>query len=706
MEVYVRPGLTTTDLLDEQAGHSHQTANTVYARSANDPSSLTRDQLEKFWNASREWHFFLNLEKRSTQSVDISRIDCTLPPTNQTSICFQSDEPFTPRIEKLTFLRLANSQTQRDVEPSKISPYAFANAKQVVEKFIGDGNATFTSVEQGVAIATLLSLPHCHRLIVLPTGGGKSLLYMAPYIADPRYKKTSLVIVPSVALLNESVTKCNVKGVSSCKFSQKLVTSSEQYCLIFAAAEQIKLESFRNYFSMQVNTKRTNMIFVDEAHLVATASCYRPDMLFVPTLVSLGIPLTLLSATIPPYLTRELTTMFHANFDVIRASTNRSNLVYRVKIVSDLQNEVAATMKFKQESLSDNRTRFIAYCMTRKEVDEIWDTLTKTSMSVSRYHSKMTSTEQSKSVAQWKKGFHKWMLATSAFGVGIDYPHVRLVLHVGSTYSIIDYAQETGRAGRDGLTSDALVLTTRNFQYSRPNIQQGEQSKHFQEVNKFLLDKTQCRRQYLQTIIDGNGVPCLADITNRMCDFCQSTEHRPTCNENPEMISENIVEAGQHARVLNANTRIIQGEICCFLNRLPVGFCAICWVRGHQNHTGKSVCPWLQGSCFKCQQSGHGSRSCNFVPNFPNGTCFFCGLPWIDVAGIGSMHHPHNYVNCTHPAKGVVIAACWATFHAREFDDIPVDATEFVAWLPSTSSICQFSNLVVLFSKLLQIKGA
>jgi len=474
-------------LLDEQAGHSHQVANTGYARSANDPSSLSRDQLDEFWRASEEWQAFLGLDIRRSEpnrSTVVSSSEISNVVTQTSSV-----RQHTSRIDKLSFLQPVRSLDGVEAAAGASQLYAgppraafhkptgdvpatlIVKAKRVIELFVGRGNASFTYPEQGLALATILDMPPKHRIIVLPTGGGKSVLYMASFIDNSKSDKTSLVVVPSAALLNESALKCKLKQITACKYSKEVATSGKHFSIIFAAVEQLRHEELRTFLLLLTNLSKLHMIFIDEAHLVMTTAYYRPDMLYTPTLIELGAPLTLLSATIPEYMEIHFSTTFHVEFATIRACTNRPNLKDSVNVSDRLFDDVVDTMMVYQGRLAYSNHRCIAYCMTRKDVDELCRIFIRSRfLSVSGYHAKMNVQDQAQSIAQWRSGRSTWMVATSAFGVGIDNHHVRVVLHVGSTYSLIDYAQETGRGGRDGSPCEALMITDTHYLLTREKI--------------------------------------------------------------------------------------------------------------------------------------------------------------------------------------------------------------------------------------------
>jgi hypothetical protein len=150
---------------------------------------------------------------------------------------------------------------------------------------------------------------------------------------------------------------------------------------------------------------------------------------------------------------------------------------------------------------------------------------------------------------------------------------------------------------------------------------------------------------------------------------------------------------------------VIYADIRAFLNQVRGSPCGVCWVHGHTNHQNDISCPSIGFSCFKCQRTGHGARSCPFAIRFEHGTCYICGLPWLDLTGVGSLHGPHNYSPCSSPAKGFMISPEWASFNCKTVEGLPFSPAGLVEWLPKPSDISKFSNLVVIFHELIKLKG-
>jgi hypothetical protein len=198
------------------------------------------------------------------------------------------------------------------------------------------------------------------------------------------------------------------------------------------------------------------------------------------------------------------------------------------------------------------------------------------------------------------------MVATSAFGVGIDNPHVRVVLHVGSTYSLIDYAQETGRGGRDGSPCEALTITDTHYLLTREKYLNDKQLGNLKAMNNFLRGATRCRKQHLHNFFDGVGFPCPANSENHQYDVCENIDCRGVASTSTAQVDGDVQCASRIARQRQTNSMVIQADIRAFLNQLRGSPCGVCWVHGHTNHQNDISCPSIGFSCFKCQQTGHG----------------------------------------------------------------------------------------------------
>ena len=436
--------------------------------------------------------------------------------------------------------------------------------EKALQTVTGDNTATFRSTTQRDLIKHALHMDK-DNLFILPTGYGKTLLYLLPAILNPTC--TIIVLCPLLALQEDLFARCKSAMIDAVSFEQRNSCSAR---IVITAMEHTSTDEYKDYLHKLHKHNKLLCIVVEEIHLNVTSANFRTCMALQhdnirPPYVK-NVPILAISATCPPQLTDNI--LSHANIDINnvsihRQSTNRSNIAYvwlkrpipsgeHAIVIADKIQKIIE--KHSPEQLDDSPTqdspvvphKFIVYAPTKHAVEALCNALQCISRendlnySVNYHHGGITINESKLSV--WKNPRSKQvqiMCATTAFGCGIDCPTVRAVFHSEIPATLLDYAQESGRAGRDGLPAYSFVLSsgdslrwrTKSLNRYNSNVPSYKQIKPPASVNAFhpfqvpRNDDATCRRHTPTAYIDG------ADLAVN-CNFPPENQSQPSDFEN------------------------------------------------------------------------------------------------------------------------------------------------------------------------------
>ena len=298
-------------------------------------------------------------------------------------------------------------------------------------------------------------------LIVLPTGGGKSICFQVPALC---LERLTVVVSPLISLMADQVQALERRGIAATYLNSTLPPDetaarverirSCEVRLLYVAPERLAVESTVRLLA----DTGVDMLAVDEAHCVSEwGQDFRPSYLRLASLrARIGNPQTVaLTATATPGVRRDVARLLELrNPEVIVGGFDRPNLTFRVQNVPDEAQRNQAMIRH----LRGIRDPAVVYSATRRQVEQVARLLSSGGVNAVAYHAGLQAERRARAQDSWMNGAVQVIVATNAFGMGIDKPDVRLVLHYLHSGSLEDYYQEAGRAGRDGAPSNCLLL--------------------------------------------------------------------------------------------------------------------------------------------------------------------------------------------------------------------------------------------------------
>jgi ATP-dependent DNA helicase RecQ len=294
---------------------------------------------------------------------------------------------------------------------------------------------------------------------VLPTGGGKSLCFQLPALVRPGL---TVVISPLIALMKDQVDALQAAGVAATFLNSSLATEESRarlrglhngdYRLLYVAPERLLLSGFLD------DLKRWNVtrFAIDEAHCISEwGHDFRPEYRQINSLRGIfpKVPLMALTATATERVRADIIEQLHLREPACYvASFNRPNLTYRVSAKSGAYEQITDFIRARKGESG------IIYCQARKTAENLASKLNADGVRAAAYHAGMEPPDRTRSQEAFLRDEVRVVCATIAFGMGINKPNVRFVIHYDLPKNIEGYYQETGRAGRDGLPSECLLL--------------------------------------------------------------------------------------------------------------------------------------------------------------------------------------------------------------------------------------------------------
>ncbi len=349
---------------------------------------------------------------------------------------------------------------------------------------------------------------------LMPTGGGKSLTFQVPTMA---MQGVCIVITPLISLMKDQVDNLQARGIKAAAVysgmkRQEILVALENvilgdYKFLYVSPERLETELFR----LKLRQMNVCLLVVDEAHCISQWGYdFRPSYLGIANVRQLlpDVPILALTATATPLVMRDI--QYRLSFpkeNVFQKSFDRSNLHYVVRMGDDKLEQLVRILQ-KTDGTA------IVYVRSRERTKEVAGELQKLGFSADFYHAGISSEEKERKQNDWKLGDCRVIVATNAFGMGIDKPDVRLVVHLDSPNSIEEYYQEAGRAGRDEKKAYAVMLCSK----SDAGKLQKRLTDEFPERD--FIKQIYSKLAYFYEVADGFGSGQVFDFN--IYDFCKA----------------------------------------------------------------------------------------------------------------------------------------------------------------------------------------
>ena len=386
-----------------------------------------------------------------------------------------------------------------------ISPQQDSDLIDILKSRFGHG--AFRPMQEEI-VRHVLRKGHC--LVLMPSGAGKSICYQLPAMV---FDGLTLVVSPLISLMKDQVDDLNANGIPAAFINSSLLYEEYQHIykavsagrvkILYVAPERLAMESFRTYLAAQ----SVSLIAVDEAHCISEwghdfRTDYRSQLKSIRVRLP-DVPCIALTATATKHVQEDILDQLNIPKarTFVASSFNRENLTYIVQPERRRRARMSALIRLLDQHKGESA---IVYCSTQKGTEDLAARLSQEGFSALAYHAGLDDEERRMTQERFVRDDVHVVVATIAFGMGIDKPDVRLIVHYDLPKSIEGYYQETGRAGRDGLPSECVLFYSpadkRTQAYFIDKEEDpAEQARAWERLNRMVeyCEQAHCRRAFL-----------------------------------------------------------------------------------------------------------------------------------------------------------------------------------------------------------------
>jgi RecQ family ATP-dependent DNA helicase len=507
------------DPWDLQAGHGTHIAGMIYARELMEGNNTIISRREKFRQVSCTWHRFL--ECAST---------CQGDPTRGTKRKRPSFE-----------------DEMNEVQAQRWKKLPTVDIQQALEEMFGAGTQ-FRGLQKPALEAIMKH--ESPILVVMGTGVGKSMLFQIP--AKSVSSGTTIVITPLVSLQDHMVERCQQVGISCTKWNSQRIGEMRAQ-IVIVTPESAVSKTFSTFLNELQGRRELVRIVFDECHTVMDSTPdFRPQMQQLGALSTREVQMVFLTATLPKHTEPEFMRIMKIKPEEVqtfRGPTTRRNIAYSAHEYAEESDETDAICQLVGEKLEQYTApaKIIVYGGTIERTQQL-----SKALGCHQYYREVGDRDEKGAIMErWQSGDGRLIVATNAFGLGIDAPDVRVVIHAGDIYQMRSYSQESGRGGRDSERSEAIVVMPAGKQKElQDKIARAKARKQpwkiqsrvmrpwevkqveWEKMERFLSG-SRCRRIYLDSEMDDRNDRKRCETGEERCDVCEGDDAEMERSEAP-----------------------------------------------------------------------------------------------------------------------------------------------------------------------------